>query len=302
MLHGRLLRYLDEVTRAGSIRKASVRLNVASSAINRRIIELEEELGTQIFERLPRGLRLTAAGEVLIQHVRETLREHERTLARLNGLRGLMRGDVTIVTMAGLAANLLAEALEGFREAHPRVKLYVQVVSGERIVQQLVAGEADLGLGYNLANNPRLSTVTELDHRLGAVMAPDHPLATKATIRVADCLAYPIVSAEKGMSLRDAVEMLVPTNSEFAPIMETNSLELMKRMARRAPHLAILNRADIEQEIAAGLLVFVPFGGTRGRQAISLVHRSKGSLDPAASMLGRFIENAMQARSNREVN
>lgn len=297
MLHGRLLKYLDEVSRAGSIRKASLKLNVASSAINRRIIELEEELGTPLFERLPRGLRLTAAGEVLIQHVRETLREHERTLARLNGLRGLMRGEVTILTMAGLAANLLADALEEFRASHPRVKLTVQVVSGERIMQKLVAGEADLGLGYNLPGNPRLSTAAELDHRLGAVMAPDHPLATRTTIRVADCLSYPIISAEQGMSLRDAVEMLVPTNSEFAPIVETNSLELMKRMARRAPHIAILNRADIEQDIAAGLLVFVPFGATRGRQVISLVHRSKGSLDPAASMLARFIEDAMTARS-----
>lgn len=297
MLHGRLLKYLDEVSRAGSIRKASLKLNVASSAINRRIIELEEELGTPLFERLPRGLRLTAAGEVLIQHVRETLREHERTLARLNGLRGLMRGEVTILTMAGLAANLLADALEEFRNSHPRVKLTVQVVSGERIVQMLVAGEADLGLGYNLPANPRLSTATQLEHSLGAVMAPDHPLAGRATVRIADCLAYPIIAAEPGMSLRDAVDMLVPATSEFAPIVETNSLDLMKRMARRAPHVAFLNRADIEQEIAAGLLAFVPFAGNRGRQVISLVHRSKGSPDPAAAMLARFIEEAMVTRA-----
>src|SRR5579862_8524095 len=60
MLHSRLLRYLDEVSRLGSIRKAAVRLNVASSAINRQILALENELGAPIFERMPRRLRLTA--------------------------------------------------------------------------------------------------------------------------------------------------------------------------------------------------------------------------------------------------
>ena len=83
MLHSRLLKYLDEVARLGSIRKASARLNVASSAINRQILALENELGTPIFERMPRRLRLTATGEVLIAHVRETLKGHARVESQI---------------------------------------------------------------------------------------------------------------------------------------------------------------------------------------------------------------------------
>ncbi len=95
MLHSRLLKYLDEVARLGSIRKASVRLNVASSAINRQILALENELGTPIFERMPRRLRLTATGEVLIAHVRETLKGHQRVEAHIEALEGShpRRGD-----------------------------------------------------------------------------------------------------------------------------------------------------------------------------------------------------------------
>src|SRR6204780_3313840 len=89
MLHSRLLRYLDEVSRLGSIRKAAVRLNIASSAINRQILALENELGAPIFERMPRRLRLTATGEVLIAHVRDTLKGHQRAQAQIKGLKGL---------------------------------------------------------------------------------------------------------------------------------------------------------------------------------------------------------------------
>ena len=60
MKHLRILRYVDEVARAGSIRKAADHLNVTSSAVNRRIMDLEEELGAPLFERRPRGVRLTA--------------------------------------------------------------------------------------------------------------------------------------------------------------------------------------------------------------------------------------------------
>ena len=70
MNHLRLLRYVDEVARVGSIRQAAERLHVAPSAVNRRIQDIEDELGTPIFERLPRGMRLTAAGELFVRYIR----------------------------------------------------------------------------------------------------------------------------------------------------------------------------------------------------------------------------------------
>lgn len=73
MLHSRKLLYIDEIARCGSIRKAAARLNVASSAVNRQILALEDELGVPLFERLPRGLRLTAAGELCVEHTREKI-------------------------------------------------------------------------------------------------------------------------------------------------------------------------------------------------------------------------------------
>ena len=66
MRHLRLLSYINEVARTGSIRRAAEQLNLTPSALNRRIQDVEAELGTAIFERLPRGVRLNAAGELLI--------------------------------------------------------------------------------------------------------------------------------------------------------------------------------------------------------------------------------------------
>ncbi|HUN97156.1 MAG TPA: LysR family transcriptional regulator, partial [Bradyrhizobium sp.] len=128
MLHSRLLKYLDEVARSGSIRKAAARLNVASSAINRQVLALENEIGTPIFERMPRRLRLTSTGEVLIAHVRETLKSHQRVEAQIEAFKGLTRGEATIATMNGLAAGPLPRFLSSILDQHPRVLLRLRVL------------------------------------------------------------------------------------------------------------------------------------------------------------------------------
>lgn len=290
MLHGRALRYIDEVARAGSIRKASRVLNVAASAINRHILEVEQDLGAPVFERLPRGLRLTTSGEMLVAHIRETLRGHDRMRAQIEALRGLSRGEVTIATMATLAAGKLAEVVAGFREAHPMIR--VRVLSGDRetLIARVAEGEADLGLGYNLALDARLRRVWEARHRMGATVAPDHPLAARRMVRVTDCLAFPLVLADRGLSLREVVENLMPAGTELAPAVETNSMEMMKRLAGRAPHVTFLNRVDVDRELRDGDLVFLPLMGAAGRQRIMLVERARGTLNPAAARFSQMLE------------
>ena len=296
MLHGRMLRYLDEVARSGSIRKAADRLNVAASAINRQILSLEAELETPLFERMPGGLRLTATGEILIAHVRDTLREHGRTLGRMAALKGLQRGEVVIATMGGLAATKLGEVLGAFRATHPRVKLTVRVLTRDGIVAALLAGEADLGLAFNLPSHPRLFRAMSFEHAIGAVMSPDHPLAGRLTLRFADCLAYPLLMAERGMSLREAVDLLVPPSVDLAPALETNSLELMRHMARTSPCVTFMCQFEVEEELRAGRLAFVPVQGGPALQSVALVHRASGPLDPVVSAAAGFIAAGLAGR------
>src|SRR5215470_9014099 len=90
------LRYIDAVVRAGSIRKAAESLSITSTALNRRILSMEQELGAPIFERLSRGVRLSAAGEILIHHARAQIADMERVKSQISDLSGVRRGHVSI--------------------------------------------------------------------------------------------------------------------------------------------------------------------------------------------------------------
>src|ERR1700741_3142307 len=103
----RFLRYVDEVARAGSIRKAAEQLHVTASAVNRRVMELEEELGAPLFERRPRGVRLTAAGELFVRYAREQATDLERVKSQIEDLKGLRRGTVRIACSQPLAHEFL---------------------------------------------------------------------------------------------------------------------------------------------------------------------------------------------------
>lgn len=298
MLHHRLLGYLDEVARSGSIRRAALRLNVASSAINRQILALEAEMGTPLFERLPRGLRLTATGEILLRHVRDTLQAHERVLAQAASLKGLTRGEVTVATMASLAAGVLAGVIREFRETNPRIVIKVQVLPVDDIVAALLSGEADLALAYKMPPNPRLRCLAEFEHHLGAVMAPEHPLNGRFRVRMADCLEYPLVVADRSMTLRDVLELLVPAGVPFTPVVETNSIELMKRLAQTPPHITFVNLSDVGDEIRRGVLAFTPLSDARAiTQKASLMQRARSPLEGPAHLVASQIEAAFEKYS-----
>ena len=86
-IHSPAIHYFDMVRRCNSIREAARRLNVASSAVNRQILKLEDEIGAPLFDRLPAGLRLTPAGEILTRHITVVLQDVERVRSELTPCR-----------------------------------------------------------------------------------------------------------------------------------------------------------------------------------------------------------------------
>lgn len=295
MLYGRLPKYLDEVARCGSIRKAAGRLNVASSAINRQILALEQELGTPLFHRLPRKLVLTAAGEILIRHVRQTLRDIDKVETQIEEMKGLRRGEVAIAIMSGLAGNLLPMAISDFRRIHSRVKVGVRLLpTGTDIMAAVTGGEADLGLGFDFPHQAPLRTVASFVCHLGAVMAPHHPLAERPLVRLSDCIDYPLILADPTTAIRPHLDMAFAHFSvKVEPAMETNSIEVMRHAAMTDRNITFLTPIDIDTDRRQGKLAYVPIQGSDIRaQTLMLIARERGA-NPMASALAELLRTAI---------
>jgi DNA-binding transcriptional LysR family regulator len=295
MLHSRLLTYVDEVARTGSIRKAASQLNVAASAISRQILALETQLGTPLFQRLPKKLILTAAGEVLIGHIRQTLKELTRAQAKIEELKGLRRGEITVAMMSGLASNLVPGTVKQFRLANPRVKLMLTLFNtGAEIQSAVASGEADLGIGFDFAKDSHLKVLARAAGKLGAVMAPNHPLAKRVSIRLSDCVDYPLVIADTSSAIRPYLDAAFSRVSlDPQPIIETNAIEIMRHAAILENGITFLTPFDIEFERRAGRLVYVPVRElSHDTQTLILIGHARGT-SAIASVLAEMLKAMM---------
>jgi DNA-binding transcriptional LysR family regulator len=252
-------RYFAAVADAGSIRGAARELNIASSAVNRQILLLEQALGLALFERLGRSLRLTEAGAVLHAQVSATMRDYEHTLGAIDALRGLKRGRVRVATVESVSVSPLPDIVSSFRDRYPGIGIALSVAGSDAVTAQVLAHEADLGFTFNPTSLEGLEVAFEKGMRIGALLSPDHPLAGRTELSPAECLEYPHAWPARGLSLRAALDTaLTDTALRPAPVLESNSLRVMSSLARAGRLIAFQPRIGIEQHLETGALVFIP--------------------------------------------
>lgn len=291
-----MLRYLDEVVRQGSIRKAAAHLNVAASSVNRQILGLEEEIGVPLFDRLPNRLRMTSAGEMVIAHVRRTLHDLDRTQSYVDDLRGARRGELVVATMGGLGSELLARALIEYRERRPWVNLVLHRMPREQLLAAVRDGDVHLGFAYGVKGEPGFRSLVALDCPIGAVMAPDNALAGHSHLKLADLAPEHLILPSSTMALH---QVLAPalTRCGFSapPAMEASDVEVMRRLAMLNGNIALLNRLQIEAELQRGELAFVPLSdGDIPASTLQLVESARATTPVLSALfaeaIGRIIE------------
>ena len=297
VLHSRILRYLDEVARSGSIRGAAEKLHVASSAINKHVLQLEETIGEPLFERLPRGLRLTPAGEILVAHVRRTMKEYSQVEAEIRDLKALQSGEVIIATMNGLAGGIVPQVAAAFCARHPKIKISIRVMFIRDIVQAVADGEADLGFAFNLPDQQQLEVLARMDGRLGAIISPEHALASMESVPLAHCADYPLIFADRSMLMFDIMtDAFRQAGLDVEPSLLTNSIESMKYLAAAGNGIAFLSKFDIAEEYRSGTLAYLPIRDrAMGKNILSLVQRERRSHGLATSMFAEEIARALRA-------
>ncbi|MEE4378863.1 MAG: LysR family transcriptional regulator [Candidatus Competibacteraceae bacterium] len=229
MRHLLPLRYIDAVARAGSIRKAAEMLSITSTALNRRILAMEEELGVQIFERLPRGVRLSAAGEILLHHIRTQLSDMERVKSQIADLAGERRGHVSIACSQALLPRFLPEQIASYRKAHPAVTFSVYLRDRAAAEKALVDHSADLALVFEPVRLSDFQILLIVRQPVYAIMTANHPLAVQETVRLRDCLRFPIALPTTPYGVRELLETAVRrTSLKLQPVIESDNFEFLR--------------------------------------------------------------------------
>jgi DNA-binding transcriptional LysR family regulator len=297
-LHSNAVVYFDAVRRHGSIREAARQLNMASSAINRQVLKLEQEIGLPLFERLPGGVRLTAAGEAFARHSILVLQDAERFAAEIDQLVGVHAGHVTVAAAEGICTSVIPAVIAALKRRAPRITVSLRRTESLAIAEAVMSGDADLGVGFDLLPPPGLQRVFALEFAVGAIMRSDHALAARSVVSLSACLEHPLILPEGMISLN---QLLAPAflrlNVTPMATVSSNSIEAIRAMVEMGLGIALQTAFGIDQSLASGRIVHVPLDA--GGPIISTVAaftRGLRVLPPAVDLFLQILAGELRLR------
>lgn len=290
-------RCLIAVAEAGSIRKAADRLNLSPSSINRLIKQLEWELNTALFDRLPNGLRLNEAGRLLFEEIKTAEQRLDRVQKDIEGLKGLNKGHISIGVVDCFSRQFLPDVLTGLRRDIPGITLDIHVERTGVLADKLLSGAIDLALGFNMPPFPEFQVLTEYQIPVGVVFAPGHRLAAnKNAPALADCLKHDLLLPEKSFGLNQTLTFLAAgLGTRLHPAITANSVESLKTMVRDSAGISFLTALDVYDEVTRGLLRFHPLAveGTL-TEPLSLCIRSQKAKQADTPVIAPLISREIR--------
>lgn len=257
-IHSSAIYCFDSVRKLGSIREASRFLHIASSAVSRQIQKLENDLDVQLFERSTQGLKLTSAGESFARHAQLVLQDTERLFSDIDAIKGLQKGHIEIATVEGPSVELIPRLIHKFKTLFPKVTIGIQVAGSADISKLIANGEADIGLAFDLDKRKDLNQMWVQQYRLGAVVSSSHPLAHKTQLSFQECTEYPLILGKKNLSIHKHLKQLTSLLGPYHEIIETNSVELSRKLAIDNIGITFQTIIGIEKDLAQRSLCHIP--------------------------------------------
>lgn len=225
--------YVDAIARAGSIRRAAETLAITSTALNRRVLALEEELDAPLFERLPGGVRLSAAGELFVHHARRELAEMGRLRERIDDLAGERRGHVNVACGQALMHALMPRLVGAYRQAHPAVTFAISICTRLNATLALESFSADLAVVFEPEIAEGVETLARMRQPVRLLCRDDHPLVAGRPDRVSfdDCFDWPMALPTPGNGVRRVLEQKAARLGRRLPlVIESDSTVLLQHM------------------------------------------------------------------------
>lgn len=253
------LRYFYEVAQCGSVSAASLRLHVASSAVSRQISGLEAQLGTPLFERHARGMVPTAAGHIVAQLARRISLDAEQAIDAINALDSLHAGLVRIATSDAFANELVPQACAAFQQLYPGVRFEVRMVPTLQVSAQVLAGDADIGLRFSVSPLKNIAVVHRQTAPVLAVLPPQHALARKTSLTLAELARHPLALPPAETTIRQMIDLACSRQGlQLEPVLTTNHSRTLLNFALHGGGITVSSEIGVRHMLATGELVARP--------------------------------------------
>lgn len=288
------LALFQAVAETGSFSRGAERLYISQPAVSKQVAELETAIGSRLFERVPKGVRLTEAGALLLGYAQQLTRLEDEAAQAMAELQSLDRGRLRIGASLTVGAYVLPEVLGAFRLQYPKIELSLEMANTETISQWVRQGAVDLGLTEGLVSDSALEVRMFLEDELVAIAPPGHPILQEENVTAARLCREPFLLREPGSGTRAVVEdAFARLGLALQPVMSLGSIEAIKRAVAAGAGLAIVSRLALMLEIEMGRLRMIPLSDLTIRRSLHHVYRRGAHETRAAAAFRQLLPRSL---------
>jgi LysR family nitrogen assimilation transcriptional regulator len=288
----RSIRYFVQIADLGSITRAAQHLGIAQPALSRHLRSLEEELGTELLVRLPRGVRLTGAGRQFVDHCRRIMRELGRAQDELRSTTDMPQGRVVLGLSPTIAPLVLPGIVERVKRQCPQISLKVVEGFSIQLYDALLAGRVDLGLLTSPAPSRALK-LTPLISEPIVVLAVPEARGTRRFYTLPELAKTPVITTEAIRSIVD--DQVRRYGARLNIEAEIDAVEAIRRLLLRGIGPAVMPVSTFNEDIQAGTRAAFPIADANV-QRILMVGQPAERKPSAAS---EEIAHILTAETNR---
>ena len=285
----RQLKVFESVARHLSFSRAAEELHLTQPAVSAQVRKLEDHAGVPLFEQLGKKVYLTAAGQHLLDSVREILARVREAEDALDGFKGVEGGRLNVAVISAgdyFFPSLLVE----FARRHHGISLNFGVYNREELLQELAHNATDLAIMVRPPNDAEMVAEPFAPHPYVVVARPDHPLASERTISLSRVLHEPFVVRERGSDTWNSMEDAFGERlRDMNVLMQIKSTETIKQAVMAGMGLGFLSAHTLSRELHAGALSILDVRGLPLMLNWYVVHRRGKQLPAVARAFRQFL-------------
>ncbi|MEZ2721798.1 LysR family transcriptional regulator [Paenalcaligenes hominis] len=286
-------KYFYEVAQRGSLSGAAESLDVAISAVSRQVNQLEKRVGAALFERSSRGMQLTAAGQMLLKHVRRVNLETEATFYAIAELNDAAKQPIRVACTQGVAHDLAPYLMARFTQRHPETRFSIFVSSAKVATERVATGESDIAITFSTTPSEAVEVRYACSASALAVMSKHHPLAKRKRLQLDEIQRFPLALTDQDTSTYKLYQLACNRTGKWVePHVLSNHAEALHAYVKHSQAILFASYTSVAGLLHDYELVAIPLRNTEMHARVLQVQVMRGRRLPDA--MDEFIELVVQ--------
>jgi DNA-binding transcriptional LysR family regulator len=282
----------------GSFTKAAERLLRTQPAISQTIRSLEDRLGERLFIREGRVASLTPAGRILLDYVNEAFDTLDQGFFKIESLKDLTEGQLTISTSDTTAYYILPDVLMEFRNKYPGIDVRIHCKPSPVSAEQVISREADVGIVTLPLDNPKLASDPLIIREDVVICSPSHTLSGRIKLSLRELSKYTLLLLDRGSNTRAHIDRLLIKENVYPKIvMELGSIEVIKKLVQLNFGISIVPLIALHSELKDNKLIAIRIFKKSECRELGIIYPVKGDYSPAAKEFIKMLKNYLNFKN-----